>query len=403
MMSSKTKRPRSVSSSEGGFNRHKFINKDAADRYQKYVAKSSVIPERGLAPCEVHQPQLFENIMQRSWSGFVKQPEAAVIPIVREFYANMVEGNSRSFVRGRRVPFDALTINQYYHLPNFERDEYDIYTNEQVDVHQIIRQLCQPGAEWIVNPGEPIRFKSSNLTVSNQVWHNFICAKLLPVAHTNSVTKERAILLYAIATKRSVDVGKVIHKSICHIRKSGTAGGLGHSSLITALCKNAGVLWNENEELANPKAIMDKNLIMGLRGWGLETTGSGHCDGTTDAGHRDETTDAGHRDETTNAGHHDERTDSGHHDEPTDQEEAEAEPIREEQPNMAIDLPRQTRRPLSLDERVRRMELRVRRYHRRSEERFDHLYKCLVALHDCGARHVFPSPMQPYVSSDEDP
>lgn len=135
MMSSKTKRARSALSSEGAFNRHKFISKDAADRYRKLVVKSSVIPERGLAPCEVHQPQLFQNIMQRGWSDFVKQPEPAVLSIVREFYANMVEGSSRSFVRGRQVSFDYGTINRYYHLPNFERDEYDIYASEHVDVH----------------------------------------------------------------------------------------------------------------------------------------------------------------------------------------------------------------------------------------------------------------------------
>ncbi|KGN46897.1 hypothetical protein Csa_020731 [Cucumis sativus] len=382
MMSSKTKRARSALSSEGAFNRHKFISKDAADRYRKLVVKSSVIPERGLAPCEVHQPQLFQNIMQRGWSDFVKQPEPAVLSIVREFYANMVEGSSRSFVRGRQVSFDYGTINRYYHLPNFERDEYDIYASEHVDVHQIIRELCQPGAEWVINPGEPIRFKSSNLTVSNQVWHKFICAKLLPVAHTSSVTKERAILLYAIATKRSVDVGKVIQKSLCNIRKSGMTGGLGHSSLITALCRNEGVVWNEKEELVDPKPIMDKSFIMEIPGWSFEPMGAGHCDETAGTSHCNKTTDAGHNDE------------------PSDQDEAE--PIREVRQTLTIDLPRQTQRPLSLDEQIRRLERRVRSYHRRSEERFDHLYKCLFALHDRGVMHVFPPRMQPYVSSDDD-
>ena len=56
----------------------------------------------------------------------VKHLEAAVVPVVREFYANVEEHrNFRVFVRGKWVPFDRTTINRHDNLPNINNDEYE--------------------------------------------------------------------------------------------------------------------------------------------------------------------------------------------------------------------------------------------------------------------------------------
>jgi hypothetical protein len=66
--------------------------------------------------------------------------------VVREFYANMVEGPSSSYVRGHYVPFDSQTKNNFYDLPNFDSDGYNTYISDHLDVNQVIQTLCRPGA-----------------------------------------------------------------------------------------------------------------------------------------------------------------------------------------------------------------------------------------------------------------
>ena len=56
----------------------------------------------------------------------VKHPKVVVVPVVREFYANMEEyRNFRVFVRGKWVAFDRNTINKHYNLPNINNDKYE--------------------------------------------------------------------------------------------------------------------------------------------------------------------------------------------------------------------------------------------------------------------------------------
>ena len=43
-----------------------------------------------------------KQVKNRKWEELVKHPEATVVPVVREFYANVEEHrNFRVFVRGR--------------------------------------------------------------------------------------------------------------------------------------------------------------------------------------------------------------------------------------------------------------------------------------------------------------
>ena len=67
-----------------------------------------------------------QHVKTRKWEELVKHPEAIVLPLVREFYANIEEyRNFQVFVRGKMVLFNRTTINKYYNLPNIENDGYE--------------------------------------------------------------------------------------------------------------------------------------------------------------------------------------------------------------------------------------------------------------------------------------
>lgn len=49
-----------------------------------------------------------------------------------------------------------------------------------------------------------------NLKVKVVLWYVFISKRMMPVGHTNNVQRERALVLYAIFTGLTIDVGKLI-------------------------------------------------------------------------------------------------------------------------------------------------------------------------------------------------
>ena len=64
-------------------------------------------------------------IKDYKWELLYDHLNSAIVPMIREFYANGHERNGFTItVRGKSVSFDHSTINRYYGLANIEDDEY---------------------------------------------------------------------------------------------------------------------------------------------------------------------------------------------------------------------------------------------------------------------------------------
>ena len=84
-----------------------------------------------------------KQVMKRKWEELVKHPETAVVPVLREFYANMEEHrNFRVFVKGKWVAFDKTTINRHYNLSNINNDKYEHMLQGEVKWETIMNALC---------------------------------------------------------------------------------------------------------------------------------------------------------------------------------------------------------------------------------------------------------------------
>ncbi|MFQ6630962.1 hypothetical protein Gotur_008417, partial [Gossypium turneri] len=57
----------------------------------------------------------------------------------------------------------------------------------------------------------------------------------MPISHSSTISMERMLLLYAILTEKSINVGKIILKEIHDCAKN-KAGNAYFPSLITSLC-----------------------------------------------------------------------------------------------------------------------------------------------------------------------
>ncbi|EOX93123.1 Uncharacterized protein TCM_001970 [Theobroma cacao] len=75
------------------------------------------------------------------------------------------------------------------------------------------------------------------------------------------MSQDQAILIYSIMIGRTIDIGRIVYKTMTHTAQS-KCEGLWFPSLITAMCKQAGVHWDASEELLHLKLPIDLNLIL---------------------------------------------------------------------------------------------------------------------------------------------
>lgn len=125
------------------------MSEEASERFHTVLVGKKLIPERGLRPDATETGQIAAIIAERRWWEFTKQPEAAVISIVNEFYANAKEAEGFVIqVQGKSVPFDSTSINSYYQLEDMVvDDESTQYYHNYLDLNEVIKCLCRSGAK----------------------------------------------------------------------------------------------------------------------------------------------------------------------------------------------------------------------------------------------------------------
>ena len=94
---------------------------------------------------------------------------------------------------------------------------------------------------------------------------------MMPSTNVNDVSKERALLYYAIMHNVPLNIGSIIYSTILHYMKIENAE-FSFPSLITALCASAGVQYASREKLIQPKPILNPHFFNSL------TSGSGNVE-----------------------------------------------------------------------------------------------------------------------------
>lgn len=247
----------------------KFISPEAQSEYNRLMTRT-VIRERGFLPFQAGE--LRALVEELGWAPFCESPTAAPLSIVREFYANAKgETNGYSVVRGLTVDYTPGAIRQVLLQPNRGRrvEDWTHKTKADVDLQDIVEQLCVPGTVWKTRAGtnEPRSFPSSALNRYARAWNLFVCASISPSSHSHDVIVERAILLWAIINGHYIDLGHIIHQNIIRFLRSGATMSIPHPSLVTELCRAVGVRWDEDEPVLMPLGAIDDALIERMVEW----------------------------------------------------------------------------------------------------------------------------------------
>nr|GME09355.1 uncharacterized protein LOC109169324 [Ipomoea batatas] len=227
----------------------------ARDRYQACISKRPIKPERGI---EIVTPDAW------NWgTSFLAQPGDAFDSIVREFYANAKDGveTHQCIVRGVAVDFSPTAINAYYGTTN--HGGYDYYHRDlrpgnitQADLDNIAHSFHQD-VEWNIRNGVAAHMDYIFFLPLDRVITDFIRAKVIPNSHRGNVKRDLVFLTYYIKEQMTIDIGRLISRSISEIAQTEakTRCYLGHPSLITELCKLAGVPIIENQEVRLPPQL----------------------------------------------------------------------------------------------------------------------------------------------------
>ena len=96
--------------------------------------------------------------------------------------------------------------------------------------------------------GEFTTFSKTTLTPVAKVWYSFLSVKIKPSLHLSTITKDKTILLYTMTKGLQFDIGTVIEWGLIETNHGHCTGVLIHPSLITKLCRSAGVQMLDSKE-----------------------------------------------------------------------------------------------------------------------------------------------------------
>ncbi|MFQ6667292.1 hypothetical protein Gotur_033364 [Gossypium turneri] len=137
--------------------------------------------------------------------------------------------------------------NDLFNLPDVKEDEYYPMTNNiNWDFfQQVLDVVTNPGSQWIIRKYRTHSCRIEYLKPVAKVWFYFVRYTFMPISHSSTISMERMLLLYAILTEKSINVGKIILEEIhdCSKKKAGSAY---FPSLITSLCLKARVKTQAN-------------------------------------------------------------------------------------------------------------------------------------------------------------
>ncbi|PIN14789.1 hypothetical protein CDL12_12578 [Handroanthus impetiginosus] len=180
------------------------------------------------------------------------KPEDGNKTMVREFYANVKfnsSNNNRVLLSTTcSVPPSLMNQMTLRHL-----------SNTPPSWETISNVLCTAPPNWILNVhNEPVGIPRSSLTNEAWDWLRFINARLYPSSHLSEVSKDRAILLYAILTGVPLNIGRYINGAILKSARGGMTISLYFPSLVTALCQQEGLANLPGDELIQPDTTVNE-------------------------------------------------------------------------------------------------------------------------------------------------
>ncbi|PON46588.1 hypothetical protein TorRG33x02_325580, partial [Trema orientale] len=187
------------------------------------------------------QPSFIADVIaQHNLRLFCAHPEDPIVPLVREFYANLTDPEEDTvYVGGVQVPLSEKAINAIFGLgdPVDEHSEF-VEAITELELLTVLKTVAVARAESNVSSHSAYTCIRSSLNQAAKIWYHFLESRLLPTTHGKIVSKYCVLLLYSILTGKSINVGRIIYDEI-YTHAARRSGALFFPSSVTKLCQNA--------------------------------------------------------------------------------------------------------------------------------------------------------------------
>ncbi|KOM30212.1 hypothetical protein LR48_Vigan1041s000100 [Vigna angularis] len=220
------------------------------EKHFRVVQDRRLLMERKVGMIPNFAPQFGEQVLGNDWGKLATYPAPANIVVVKEFYTNAKKigdypaANYLGYVRGHAIRYDPDFINNFLDTVwAGEQCQFSLCMEEGADYEDVERVLCIPGGHFQRNrSGSVVNIRRTDLTPLAKYWMAFSHANIQPCSHVSDITLSRALFIYCAIRNLNVNIGQVIADeiSVC-ANTSNNKEPLGHPSLITHLCKLAGV------------------------------------------------------------------------------------------------------------------------------------------------------------------
>ncbi|KAK9029832.1 hypothetical protein V6N11_031277 [Hibiscus sabdariffa] len=259
-----------------------FETEAAEERYQQIQSKQ-LLQEKGFVFSNGERfglpEEVYDVIVYHGWEKFARHPDekelqkkSINVTLVKEFYAHFTDPNQGTvYVRSERVEFTARAINKFFAVKR-TTDLHTPFVNSLKDqnIDFLLENLCFQGAEW---DEANTTVERDRLKPAVKLWMHFLKINLMPTTHTATVNLPRLQLLHSILNSRSINLGQLIlDEAFAGISRKQSP--LHFPRLITALCRQKGVMEDENDFYIRGRQGIKPSQIPSLMGFDEDATAS---------------------------------------------------------------------------------------------------------------------------------
>ncbi|KOM55597.1 hypothetical protein LR48_Vigan10g148900 [Vigna angularis] len=220
------------------------------EKHFKVVQDRRLLMERKVGMIPNFAPLFGEQLLGRNWGKLATYLAPANIAVVKEFYTNARKigdypaEDYLGYVRGTLLGMIlTLSTASWVRYGLVSSASFAICMEEGSDFDDVESVICIPGGHFQRNrTGSVVNIRRTDLNPLAKYWMAFSHANIQPCSHVSDITLSRALLLYCAIRNLNVNIGQVIANEICMCANTtNSKAPLGHPSLITHLCKIAGV------------------------------------------------------------------------------------------------------------------------------------------------------------------
>lgn len=191
----------------GGSTRRHY-NKEAAIGYNHLCLRGFVV-QGFLDPDDPLLADVFRVIDRLGWSYTVLHVQPFCPRVVREFISNKLFDDEGSLIRGNMYHFEPSVINQLMMTPSVEDSfQWEVVVLKQAIVH-LTRVQCYAWSG----------FSLTALVEPFQTLYRVCELNWLPGPDTDSMIQNRLRLLYAVATRKRIDFGRLVYDQVIEMTR----------------------------------------------------------------------------------------------------------------------------------------------------------------------------------------